>query len=81
MWSAVAAERLGIIGRAELARRLERTISTLEGMEQIRRTIRPIIGVEEFAVEPRGCNDHGRSGPRPAARHARRRRDLRAGRR
>ena len=34
MWSAVAAERLGIIGRAELARRLERTVSTLERMER-----------------------------------------------
>jgi hypothetical protein len=34
MWSAVAAERLGIISRRELARRMERTITTLEGMER-----------------------------------------------
>src|ERR671914_2889097 len=34
MWSAVAAERLDIIGRAELVRRLERTIATLERMER-----------------------------------------------
>ena len=34
MWSAVAAERLGIIGRDELERRLERTLTTVEGMER-----------------------------------------------
>jgi RTX calcium-binding nonapeptide repeat (4 copies)/Putative glucoamylase/Protein of unknown function (DUF3131) len=34
MWSAVAAERLGIIGRDELTGRLERTIATLERMER-----------------------------------------------
>jgi hypothetical protein len=34
MWSAVAAERLGIIGHSELVRRLRRTITTLEGMER-----------------------------------------------
>lgn len=34
MWSAVVAERLGIIDRAELVARLDRTISTLEGMER-----------------------------------------------
>ena len=34
MWSAVAAERLGFIGRAELVRRVERTIATLERMER-----------------------------------------------
>ena len=34
MWSAVVAERLGIIGRAELGSRMRRTISTLEGMER-----------------------------------------------
>ncbi|HEY6691824.1 MAG TPA: glucoamylase family protein [Solirubrobacteraceae bacterium] len=34
MWSAVAAERLGIIGRRELASRMRRTITTLEGMER-----------------------------------------------
>jgi hypothetical protein len=34
MWSAVTAERLGIIGRSELVSRLRRTISTLEGMER-----------------------------------------------
>jgi len=34
MWSAVAAERLRIIGRRELVRRLERTIATLERMER-----------------------------------------------
>jgi hypothetical protein len=34
MWSAVAAERLGIIGRAELVSRLERTVATLERMER-----------------------------------------------
>jgi len=34
MWSAVVAERLGIIRRSELAARLRRTITTLEGMER-----------------------------------------------
>jgi hypothetical protein len=34
MWSAVAAERLGIIGHAELVSRLTRTVSTLERMER-----------------------------------------------
>jgi hypothetical protein len=34
MWSAVAAERLGIIGHAELVARLSRTIGTLERMER-----------------------------------------------
>jgi hypothetical protein len=34
MWSAVAAERLGIISRGELARRMERTITTLEHMDR-----------------------------------------------
>jgi hypothetical protein len=34
MWSAVVAERLGIIGRGELVSRLRRTLSTLEGMER-----------------------------------------------
>jgi hypothetical protein len=34
MWSAVAAERLGIIGHAELVTRVERTIATLERMER-----------------------------------------------
>jgi hypothetical protein len=34
MWSAVAAERLGIIDRHELTQRLERTLSTLEQMER-----------------------------------------------
>jgi hypothetical protein len=34
MWSAVAAERLGIIGHDELVARLERTLSTLERMER-----------------------------------------------
>jgi hypothetical protein len=34
MWSAVVAERLGIIGRRELASRMRRTITTLEGMER-----------------------------------------------
>jgi len=34
MWSAVAAERLAIIGHAELVARLERTIATLERMER-----------------------------------------------
>ena len=34
MWSAVAAERLGIIGRTELVHRLERTLATLERMER-----------------------------------------------
>src|SRR3954453_726343 len=33
MWSAVAAERLGIIGHAELVDRLTRTIGTLERMD------------------------------------------------
>ena len=34
MWSAVAAERLGIIGHAEVVNRLRATITTLEGMER-----------------------------------------------
>jgi hypothetical protein len=34
MWSAVAAERLGIIGHDELVARLDRTITTLEHMER-----------------------------------------------
>jgi Protein of unknown function (DUF3131)/Putative glucoamylase/RTX calcium-binding nonapeptide repeat (4 copies) len=34
MWSAVAAERLGLIGRAELHQRLDRTLTTLESMER-----------------------------------------------
>jgi hypothetical protein len=34
MWSAVVAEDRGIIGRAELVRRLRATITTLEGMER-----------------------------------------------
>ena len=34
MWSAVAAERLGIIGHAELVSRLEKTIATVERMER-----------------------------------------------
>ena len=34
MWSAVAAERLGIIGHDELVARLQRTIATLEQMER-----------------------------------------------
>jgi Putative glucoamylase/Protein of unknown function (DUF3131)/RTX calcium-binding nonapeptide repeat (4 copies) len=34
MWSAVAAERLGIIGRDELVARLDRTLATLAGMER-----------------------------------------------
>ncbi len=38
MWSAVAAERLGIIGRSELVSRLRRTLSTLEGMERFEDT-------------------------------------------
>src|SRR5689334_23040770 len=34
MWSAVAAERLGIISHAELVRRLRTTLTTLSGMER-----------------------------------------------
>src|SRR6476646_8357448 len=34
MWSAVAAERLGIIGHDELVSRISRTITTLEHMER-----------------------------------------------
>ena len=34
MWSAVAAEKLGIIRRSELVSRLRRTVGTLEGMER-----------------------------------------------
>jgi hypothetical protein len=34
MWSAVAAERLGIIGHGELVAGLDRTLSTLERMER-----------------------------------------------
>jgi Putative glucoamylase len=34
MWSALVAERLGIIGHGELVRRLDRTVSTLEHMER-----------------------------------------------
>jgi hypothetical protein len=32
MWSAVAAERLGIIRHSELVSRMRRTVTTLEGM-------------------------------------------------
>jgi hypothetical protein len=34
MWSAVAAERLGLISRRELAARMDRTLTTLERMER-----------------------------------------------
>src|SRR3954464_12339202 len=34
MWSAVAAERLGLISHAEVVSRLSRTVGTLEGMER-----------------------------------------------
>ena len=34
MWSAVAAERIGLIDRAELVARIGRTLTTLEGMER-----------------------------------------------
>jgi hypothetical protein len=34
MWSAVVAERLGIISGSELSARMQRTISTLEGLER-----------------------------------------------
>src|SRR5687767_10563127 len=34
MWSAVVAERLGIIRRSELVSRMRRTMTTLEGMER-----------------------------------------------
>src|SRR5215203_3394005 len=34
LWSAVAAERLGLIGHDELTARLDRTLSTLERMER-----------------------------------------------
>ena len=34
MWSAVVAEKLGLIRRSELAARMRRTIDTLEGMER-----------------------------------------------
>ena len=34
MWSAIGAERLGIIGRRELSHRLRATLTTLEGMER-----------------------------------------------
>ena len=34
MWSAVAAERLGLISRRELAARMDRTLTTLEDMER-----------------------------------------------
>jgi len=33
MWSAVAAERIGLIGRRELLARMDRTVSTIEAME------------------------------------------------
>jgi hypothetical protein len=34
MWSAVVAERLGVISRSELVSRMRRTVGTLEGMER-----------------------------------------------
>src|SRR5436190_2193337 len=34
MWSAVVAQRMGLIGRRELVTRLSRTLGTLEGMER-----------------------------------------------
>ncbi len=36
MWSAVAAEKLGLIGRRELLARMDRTVTTIEGMETLR---------------------------------------------
>ena len=36
MWSAVAAQRLGIISKHELVKRLSRTVTTLEHMERYR---------------------------------------------
>ena len=45
------------------------------------RNVRPVIGVEEFNSDPRGCTITGTAGQRPAARYAPRRRDLRARRR
>ena len=33
MWSAVAAQRIGLIGRRELLARMDRTVSTIEAME------------------------------------------------
>ena len=41
LWSAVSAERLGIIGHRETVARLGRTLSTLERMERARR--RPVL--------------------------------------
>jgi hypothetical protein len=38
MWSAVVAEKLGIIRRSELVSRLRRTVGTLEGMERYQDT-------------------------------------------
>ncbi len=38
LWSAVAAEKLGILGHSEVVGRLTKTISTLEGMETYRST-------------------------------------------
>ena len=38
MWSAVAAQRLGIISKRELVKRLSRTLRTLEHMERYRDT-------------------------------------------
>ncbi len=47
----------------------------------LRRAIRPVLGVEEFGTSPRGCTITGTSRQRPAHRHGGRRRDLRARRR
>ena len=45
------------------------------------RAVRPVIGVEEFNSDPRGCTITGTRRRRPAARHVTRRRHLRPRRR
>ena len=44
MWSAVVAEKLGIIRRSELVSRLRRTIATLEGWSATRRAASSTTG-------------------------------------
>ena len=55
MWSAVAAERLGIIKKRELVERLSKTVATLERMERYERH-RPVL---QLVRPPDGREAHG----------------------
>ena len=55
MWSAVAAERLGIIKKRELVERLSKTLATLDGMERYGEH-RPVL---QLVRPPDGREAHG----------------------